>query len=347
MQVKPLREEEPNRFWRVEIRFSTKPPSKERCNTTPIEDPLLEPQKVSGTFVKKTEEGLKDRFGLPIENSSHEPLIGPQNEWDADGGDTVTIEQNVADLELDVLAGLKNAVNDAPLWGLPARCIKFSSYSWSKEFYGTCFAYYKRRLEFDVNINTFDRDMLDEGTKVLHGYWDSTSPNWVVDVLNDGTTPDPNNPTHFDRAIDRQGNPIHVILDGAGKPFVPVAKITTCTQCPTGAPANWTISEIRTNPETLAYTSGCTWTYTASGTITLTYDGASSKWKVTDTGWGGSEWTLAAASWKCMGPNTMTRTTGTLGPLTISLANKDVPGSRHVEKYKNGNLLALNIPTTF
>lgn len=355
MQISPEREGEPNKLWKVSLKFSTKPPENQRCNTTPIEDPLLEPQRVSGSFIRKTEMGLKDRFGQAITNSSHEAITGPQNEWDADGGDTVSIEQNVADLELDVLAALKNCVNDAPLWGMPARCVKFNMYTWEQKFYGVCNKYYTRRLEFEVNAKTFDRDILDEGTKVLHGYWDSASPNWVVDVLyTSGTMPDPNNPAHFDRAADRQGNPIHVILDGAGKPFIPPNPITSCIQCPTGAPEKWKVTGLTHSdgtPEelTLTYVSGCTWEFDPGGGAdvrTLYYDGGSSSWLFEGTEWTG-QWSIADTDWECMGPNTMTRTSG-LGPLTLGFANADaLPGKRHVEKYQEGDLLALGIPTSF
>ena len=201
--------------------FTTKPPdvTKQRCSEIKVEDPLLEPPKVSGTFNKYTEEATKDRFGNPILSSSHEMLRGPQNEWDANRL-TVKIEQNVATpLQGYELPGaMLDTVNDAPLWGLARRCVKLSAAPWERVFYGRCNVYYKRTLEFEIRIDTFDRDLLDEGSKLLHGHWDPVgSGAWVLDDIN-GSPPDPKNPTHFDRAQDKNGNIMRVVLDGAGKP---------------------------------------------------------------------------------------------------------------------------------
>jgi hypothetical protein len=186
--VRPEKEGEQNEYWRVEQSFSTKPPSsdKQRCNTNPIEDPLLEPPKIGGSFVQKTEEGIKDRFGNPITTSSHEQIRGQSNEWDADGGDSVNIEMNVADLNLGLLAQMKNWLNDAPLWGLPSRCIKFSRYTWGIVYNGSCSHYYTWHLEFEVNRNGFDRDLLDEGTKALKGHWDIRGSGCTLNITTSG-----------------------------------------------------------------------------------------------------------------------------------------------------------------
>lgn len=347
MRINPERAGE-NQYWKVEQKFSTKPPenSKQRCNTTPIEDPLLEPQKINGSFVRKTEEGIKDRFGKRIITSSHEQITGPQNEWDADGGDLIIIEQNVADLELDILSSMKNTLNDAPLWGLPARCIKFSSYTWEKKFYGSCEHYYTRRLEFEVNRKGFDRDLLDEGTKVLHGYWDEDTGEWVLDyVASTLELPDKDNPAHFDRFKDRNGENARVILDGEGQPYVPTELVLDCAQCPDGAPIIFKVKTGADREVEITYTSGCTWQTVDEGTVTLTYD--SGVWKLTDTAWSGSEWTLDEEDWNCLGPNSMTRTTGTLGLATATVSDPSNPGSIHVEKYDESDLLELGIPVTF
>ena len=195
-------EGDPTRYWSVTQTFTTKPPDfqRQRCNDVTIEDPLLEPAKVSGTFVQQKVEGVYDRFGRPIMSSSFEQLRGPQNEWN-DGNQTVRIEQNVATQTQAVTlpANMMNTVNVAALWGMPRRCLLLVNRSFEKLYYGTCFGYYKRTLEFEVNAGTFDRNLLDEGTKALRGHWNNSTGAYVLDQIN-GANPSPYNPAHF-RAV--------------------------------------------------------------------------------------------------------------------------------------------------
>lgn len=254
--VKPVVEGEPNTNWDIECNFSTKPPQRQqqRCNDTPVEDPLLEPAKVSGSLVKYTEEATTDVFGEPILTSSHEMIRGPQVEFDANR-DTIRIEQNVADLQLELLVGMRDTLNDSTMWGLPPRCVKLSNYSWERLYYGQCYVYYKRTLEFETFakrdpeyvgtgdaplVSGFDRAILDEGTKVLHGRWATESDSvgtasvaagaWLITPIwdpyeADFVQPDPSNPAHFIRFTDRQGNPMRVVLDGQGRPFDALAPV--------------------------------------------------------------------------------------------------------------------------
>lgn len=308
----------PCRFYDVEQTFSNKPPSddRQRCNDTPVEDPLMEPMRVSGSFTRYTEEAVYDRFGRELKTSSHEQIRGPQAEFDANRP-TVKIEQNVADLQLDLLSRMMadgGSLNDSPLWGVIIRGVRLAQVSWTKKYYGQCYAYYTRVLDFEINVKrnvgvygavtseplslgsgytegdlitlaggtrtsptvlrvdgvtgggaitgttihtpgrystpptnpispesggsgtgaTFgvtyalgttissgwDRDLLDEGTKVLNGYWHRNGY-WAqrhVDEL--GTVlPDPSNPADFIRFTDRKGNPANVILNGRGVPY--------------------------------------------------------------------------------------------------------------------------------
>lgn len=220
------------RIWIIEMKASTRP--LKRCQDTKIEDPLLEPQKVSGGFSNYTQEIHYDRFGYAATNSAHERLKGQPAEFDFNRP-TVKIEQNVANLQLALFSSMINTVNDAPLWGLPARCIKLSNAPWERKYNGSCNAYYTRSFEFDISYETWDKDLMDEGTKVLNGHWatdsaadqarrtgtgDSDNNLWLLDPIpgSGGTMPDKNNPAHFIKAVDRQNNPIHMILNGQGQP---------------------------------------------------------------------------------------------------------------------------------
>lgn len=217
--VTPVLDKEPNSYFEVELTFSTKQESK-NCHTEQITDPLLDPQKISGSFTRYTEEATRDRFGKPITNSCHEELRGPKVEFDANRPQ-IKIEQNVAILGIEIFAPMIDTVNEFPLWGLPPRTIKLSTVSWERKFHDQCNVYYTRTLDFDVNYKTFDRVLMDEGTQVLNGHWDTsggdTDGNWVLEPIK-GQQPDPSNPTHFIKATGRDGNPKRIVLNGRGLP---------------------------------------------------------------------------------------------------------------------------------
>lgn len=225
-KYKPVVEKEKNRLWEVEETFTNRP--QKRClpsQINPTGDPLLEPQKLSGGFTKFTEEATKDRFFNFIKNSSHEQIRGPAVEFDANR-EFVRIEQNVPLLQLDLLASMIDTLNDRQLWGFTRRTIKLSAISWEQLCPAPGQTYYRRVFEFELLPfpRSWDRDIADEGTKALHGHWGNGGNegyNWVVDRIGDpatGTVPNKNNPAHFIRVTDRNGNPMRVALDGNGKP---------------------------------------------------------------------------------------------------------------------------------
>jgi hypothetical protein len=207
------------RFYTLELKFSNEPIDNERqfCDSASIQNPLMEPMKISGTFGKYTKEVQYDRFGGEIVNSAFERITGQSVEFDQ-LAPTVTIEQNYGLLDLAKMALLANRVNDLPLWGLPARHVKLSSISWERHFYGLCFYYYTRKFDFEINYDGWDREVIDEGTKYLNGHWQATSGAFVQDEIAVGVPADPTNPNHFIRAIDRNGNPTKLLLNGAGLP---------------------------------------------------------------------------------------------------------------------------------
>lgn len=144
--------------YRIEQKFSTKP--YKRCQDNSVENPILEPQKVSGTFEKYTREATMNKNGQPLASSSHELYQGSKVEVDGNRP-TVKIQQNVALLDLPLITRLMGVVNDAAMWGLPERCIKLSSSSWERQVFGTCNYYYTRSFEFDIAYETFDKRLLD------------------------------------------------------------------------------------------------------------------------------------------------------------------------------------------
>jgi hypothetical protein len=221
--IVPTLDDEPNEVWKLDYTYSTRP--LERCQTGSIEDPLLEPDKIEGSFVNYTREMTHDRFGNRLKSSSHEQLRGAQVEFDAHRAQ-VTIRRNVASIDLPLLTMLMNSVNDSLLWGLEPRKVKLSGASWTQLYQGICSVYYNRALTFDVDFEGFDRIVYDEGTKVLRGQWGTGQTGsgnvgeWVLLPDEDGNMPDPNNPSDFVHYKDKSDEYTSVLLDGFGEPAI-------------------------------------------------------------------------------------------------------------------------------
>lgn len=231
------KEGDPPGLYRVEQKFSTKPIPSKRCQDTTIEDPLQEPDRISGSFNKMAQEDPYDKLGNLIKSSSHEIFRGPLVEFDKSHL-TVKIEQNRALLELYAIGLLQNCLNDDVLWGYPARCIKFNMPQWERLYYGSCNVYFKRHLEFEARMNDdgtsgWDRDILDEGSKVLKGHWNQQG-SWILDNFG-SDAPNKNNPNHFIAFHDQKGNQIRAILDGNG---LPADVFVDPDETGTGSPGN-------------------------------------------------------------------------------------------------------------
>jgi len=234
MDIRPRHTSEPNYYWDVEQTFSTKPPDLGKpgtpggrgepitCSGSTIQNPLLEPPRISGTFAKYTREITHDIFNRPIRSSSHEPLRGAALEFD-EARPTVNIEMNFPFLNQLIFQAI-NHINLGPMWGCPARTIKCANITWERKYYGSCFRYYTLRFEFEINYETWDRWAQDEGSRVLNGKWNATRSEWLT-VKIGGKLPNPRNPAHFVEVKDRFGNnaPDKILLDGAGKPYIPPA----------------------------------------------------------------------------------------------------------------------------
>ena len=353
------KEGHPRRTSKVTQTFTTKAPdsTKQRCSEIKVEDPLLEPPKVTWSYSKYQEEATEDRFGRPIVSSSHEQMRGPQNEWDANRI-VIKIEQNVATpAQAYVLPNaMKDTLNDAPLWGLDRRCIKMTPGNGERKFYGRCNVYYTRVLEFEVRPDGFDRDLLDEGSKLLHGHWDSTTGAWILDNIN-GQPPNPANPTHFNRATDKNGNPMRVVLDGEGKPaestvgtsyasividnvgndvqdlnfWVPLNLLTTSA---TDTPPDWEAF--------VGYEIGNVVTYNGEKWISIVPAEAINVNFV--PGENPDIWVLLPFGLTNLGAYSAV-TTYTIGDFVAG--DKTLAGTIHVEKYLESNFLLLGIPTSF
>lgn len=174
--------------WIVEQMFSTRP--LRRCQDFIIENPLLEPFQISGSFVKQSKPAEKDRNGKAILSGGKDPIVGITR---PESLPTVVIVQNVASIDLDQFSEYIDTVNDSTLWGLDARCVKLDNIVWSRQLYGVCTYYYTRRFEFLINRATFDESYVNRS---FYKFKDpSASP----------SDPRRKDPTNYVRITDRNG----------------------------------------------------------------------------------------------------------------------------------------------
>jgi len=185
--------------WVVTQTWSTK--QSWRCQLNPIENPLLEPVDISGDFVHEQREARVDRLGKPLQHPNFQPITGPAAETKY-AYPTITFAFNSNILPLSTYVELINRVNDAPLWGLPARCVRFSDAKWQRLVYGNCFYYFRTTYTFEFDIRTFDKEVPAEGT---------------TELAPDG---DPSNPEDFVPAKSSTGEIISKPLDFLGRPLV-------------------------------------------------------------------------------------------------------------------------------
>lgn len=163
---------EPNQHWLVRQPFSTRPLS--RCQDASVENPLLEPAKLSGGNTIFTREATEDRLGVPLVMPSHERIRGPMVEVD-DGLPTVRISINTLAHPVTFAHPLRGLVNESGMWGLDARQVKFKNYTWERNLYGLCTAYYTTTMEFQINEEGFTRRIPAEGRRCLAGHSPGTA----------------------------------------------------------------------------------------------------------------------------------------------------------------------------
>lgn len=196
-RFKPVVTGEPTDTWLATLNYSTRPIK--RCQDSSVEDPLSEPPKFSGDFMTRPRKYHFDKDGKPIRSSSWERL-----EYEEEiPHPVVRISQNVAVCQYALAAQVMTfaPLNDSPLWGLPARCWRLTGYSVDENFYGTCSRYYTENYEISANYDTWDREVSDEGTRVLKPGGDLDNPEDFVLYRQPG-----------------DGGHVRIFLNGAGVP---------------------------------------------------------------------------------------------------------------------------------
>lgn len=189
-----------------------------RCQTAAIENPLLEPFQLSGDFVHEQRTPDSDRFGKPLIYPNFERIEGQYVEQKY-SYPSISITFNSATLPLSTYVLLVNKVNDAPLWGLPPRCVRFIDAKWERLVYGTCFYYFRTTYTFEFDINTFDREIPAFGNLVLRPggdpqvptdyiqYQDSQGENAVAPLTSTGeVAEDPDDQAILRPQVAKEGN---------------------------------------------------------------------------------------------------------------------------------------------
>lgn len=164
----------------LEIKFSRADYEQDRCQTTELADPLLEPPQIQVGWQKYRKLPNTDRDGLPYRGSTGEPLIGQEIEID-DNHWTVSITINQFQVNLALVDSLANTLNSGPIWGLPPERSKFNSYSGTKLYYGSCHAYVRSTYGFEVRAD-WKQYLPDKGRMEFAGTGtNATDPDdWVV-----------------------------------------------------------------------------------------------------------------------------------------------------------------------
>lgn len=165
MKAKSVQEGDGERatLWHLEQQFTTKPML--RCNDISIENPLDEPPAVRGSFIPYSEEAITDRFGNYLLMSSLERIRGEQVMVEK-GRPCIHITINEGTLPLAMFSEFRGAVNDSTLWGLPPRTIRLADISWERNVFGVCGFYYRITYSFEIKFETWNRFIIDEGTRV-------------------------------------------------------------------------------------------------------------------------------------------------------------------------------------
>lgn len=186
-------------YYLYKARYTNRP--LKRCSTTSIENPILEPPVVTGSWVDRKRIPHVDRNGLPYRSSTGEPLAGAETEID-DSDWEITISFNSLTIPSGLVNSLRHHLNDAPLWGFPIGTVKFSKYSFARRLYGTCNYYYNNVMSFSIR-----------------GSWTQYLADKGYMMLKDGG--DKNNPDDWVRAVDSYDSPLPLMrLDVFGKPIV-------------------------------------------------------------------------------------------------------------------------------
>lgn len=179
----------PNFWWLIRQQFSTRP--FDRLNDIWWTTPFVEKEKVRGSFVKKTEEGVfakevycvengirVDMLSSIIRNTSWQQFKGKNVEFDR-SIPRVLISKNIPDQGNNILfyQSAINHVNEKAMWGFEPRTVKLDDVSLDRMVYGNGQYFFVVNFEFEIDqiydhiekrfYSGHDRRIANEGTKEI------------------------------------------------------------------------------------------------------------------------------------------------------------------------------------
>jgi len=163
VDINPVVKAQPNRYWVVGQKFSTRPIQRRNLR----QNPLLDAPIVSGGFQNFRREAVRDAEGKPLVSSSFERYRGAQAEVD-DSLHLVSVSNPVASINFPSINGLKHHLNSGVMWGMPAKTVKFSGFRWQIKYWKMESFYYVQHFEFLIREDGWRRDLLDEGTRIVN-----------------------------------------------------------------------------------------------------------------------------------------------------------------------------------
>lgn len=134
------------RKWNVNATHSSK--SDARDGQQNRDNPIFEPAKVRGSFIKNTVQAYRDRNNKPIVNTAKEPILPPfQKESSLD---SLHITFNTPTINLGLRSSYRDSVNSNSMWGLIRRQIKMASWTYSVQWVGG-FSFIAHEFEFIIS----------------------------------------------------------------------------------------------------------------------------------------------------------------------------------------------------
>lgn len=140
------------------VKYTTRP--KKRCDEAQIDNPLLQPEKRSGSFAQFQTPLVKDIFGAAYTNAAGHPLFDAVKD---DSRPSLVIQKNFPLSHLPVLWSYRDAVNIDTFYGKPKRQWKVMRIAWDEVFLGTCASYAAVTLEFQHDPDMWDFEHVNAG----------------------------------------------------------------------------------------------------------------------------------------------------------------------------------------
>ena len=172
-----------------------------------IEDPLLQPPKISYGFASANEPVDRDANGNPIMNSAEE-TFDPPSSRDVDDL-IIRIQRNTNNFSVWTAASYKNSINSDTIWGVPPGYLMLKDWSATYEKSASTY-YFAESMEFHIRYAAVFQG----------GQW--VALGWKLRRVDEGyrvkSGVDSNNKPKYQTILDENGKMLSqpTLLDGAG-----------------------------------------------------------------------------------------------------------------------------------